>query len=380
MAAEKATILLLLAGIAAPTSDTFEGPLWTEHTSTEVAEVKPAPNLPPLAELVQNASPAVVSIAVEENSRQSMLPGDPFPDFFDGFSGPSEGLGAGFVIHHSGLIVTNAHVVERAQRVRVTLEDQGYPNTLEARILGADSETDLALLKVETDHPLPVLPLGDSDELRIADWVVAIGNPFGLSQSVTLGIVSHKGRTDVTPQGRHGYFDFIQTDASINPGNSGGPLLNLRGEVIGINNAVNASGQGIGFAVPVNMAKKVLPQLARWGKVVRSWLGISIEDVDLELANAVGLQAPGGVVVTAVTPDSPAEEAGLRAGDVIVRFEDRPVRSAGALRWEVACTEAGTRVDLQVLRGGKTLRIRATLRPTPGEATPAGFDEKTVPT
>lgn len=376
MAAEKAAVLLLLAGIAAPTLDSYDGPLWTERSSTETAEAKPPANLPPLSELVKNAAPAVVSIAVEESARAPMLPGDHFPDFF---GGPTEGLGAGFVIHHSGLIVTNAHVVERAQRVKVTLEDQGFPNTLDAEILGADAETDLALLKVKANHPLPVLPLGDSDELQIADWVVAIGNPFGLSQTVTLGIVSHKGRTDVTPQGRHGYFDFIQTDASINPGNSGGPLLNLRGEVIGINNAVNASGQGIGFAVPVNMAKKVLPQLARWGKVVRSWLGVSIEDVDLELANSVGLRESGGVVVTAVTPNSPAEQAGLRAGDVILRFEGRPVRGAGGLRWEVACTEAGSKVELQVLRNGEMVKIRATLQPAPGEQIPAGYP-KPVPT
>jgi len=370
MAAEKAAFLLVLASLAAPNVESIDGPLWTERSETEVAEAKPPAGLPALAELVQRAAPAVVSISVEEAGRNPMLPGDAFHDFFDGFSGPSEGLGAGFILHPSGLIVTNAHVVERAQRVRVTLEDQGFPNTVEAKILGTDSETDLALLQVEANHPLPVLPLGDSDEVQIADWVVAIGNPFGLHQTVTVGIVSHKGRTNVTPQGRHGYFDFIQTDASINPGNSGGPLLNLRGEVIGINNAVNASGQGIGFAVPINMAKKVLPQLARRGKVIRAWLGISIEDIDLELANSVGLRTPGGVVVKAVTPDSPAEEAGLRAGDVIVGFEGKPVRSAGGLRWEVACSEVGTPVHLKVLRGGQTLKLRAKLRAAPGEPLP----------
>src|SRR5690606_22875907 len=152
--------------------------------------------------------------------------------------------------------------------------------------------------------------------------------------------------------------------------NSGGPLLNLRGEVIGINNAVNASGQGIGFAVPINMAKKVLPQLARRGKVIRGWRGSTSEDIDLELANPVGLRTPGGVVVTAVTPDSPAEEAGLRAGDVIVGFEGKPVRSAGGLRWEVACSEVGTPVHLKVLRGGQTLKLRAKLRAAPGEPLP----------
>ena len=382
MAAHVAAVLLVLARIAAPTIESYDGPLWAERSPTEPAEARAstaAENLPALTELVKNARPAVVSIAVEEVGRQPMLHGDPFPDFFDGFSGPSEGLGAGFVIHPSGLIVTNAHVVERAQRIKVTLEDQGFPNTLEARILGTDSETDLALLKVDADHPLPVLPLGDSDAVEIADWVVAIGNPFGLSQTVTVGIVSHKGRTDVTPQGRHGYFDFIQTDASINPGNSGGPLLNLRGEVVGINNAVNASGQGIGFAVPINMAKKVLPQLARNGRVVRSWLGIAIEDPNLELANSLGLRERG-VLVTAVTPDSPADQAGLRAGDVIVRFEGRPVRGAGALRWEVACTEAGTRISLHVLRNGKLIRLEATLRPAPGDQTAPPKKRPGVPT
>jgi len=382
MAAHVAAVLLVLARIAAPTIESYDGPLWAERSPTEPAEARAstaAENLPALTELVKNARPAVVSIAVEEVGRQPMLHGDPFPDFFDGFSGPSEGLGAGFVIHPSGLIVTNAHVVERAQRIKVTLEDQGFPNTLEARILGTDSETDLALLKVDADHPLPVLPLGDSDAVEIADWVVAIGNPFGLSQTVTVGIVSHKGRTDVTPQGRHGYFDFIQTDASINPGNSGGPLLNLRGEVVGINNAVNASGQGIGFAVPINMAKKVLPQLARNGRVVRSWLGIAIEDPNLELANSLGLRERG-VLVTAAPPDSPADQAGLRAGDVIVRFEGRPVRGAGALRWEVACTEAGTRISLHVLRNGKLIRLEATLRPAPGDQTAPPKKRPGVPT
>lgn len=382
MAAHVAAVLLAFARVAAPTIESFDGPLWTERSTTELAEARASSvrdGMPALTELVKNARPAVVSIAVEEVGRQPMLHGDPFPDFFDGFSGPSEGLGAGFVIHPSGLIVTNAHVVERAQRIKVTLEDQGFSHTLEARILGTDSETDLALLKVDTDHPLPVLPLGDSDEVEIADWVVAIGNPFGLSQTVTVGIVSHKGRTDVTPQGRQGYFDFIQTDASINPGNSGGPLLNLHGEVVGINNAVNASGQGIGFAVPINMAKKVIPQLARHGKVMRSWLGISIEDPTLELANQLGLREPG-VLVTAVTPDSPAEQAGLRAGDVIVRFDGRPVRGAGALRWEVACTEAGSRVSLHVMRNGKVIRLEAVLRPVPGEQTPPPRKRPGVPT
>ncbi|HWV36973.1 MAG TPA: trypsin-like peptidase domain-containing protein [Vulgatibacter sp.] len=330
-----------------------------------------AAGLPSLSRLVKKAAPAVVSIVVEEWRGPRTRARDPLQDFFgQGPDEPTEGLGAGFIINASGLILTNAHVVENAQRIRVILDDDGFPHELDARVVGADAETDLALLEVKANHPLPVLPLGDSDAVEIADWVVAIGNPFGLAQSVTFGIVSQKGRTDVTPQGRHGYFDFIQTDASINPGNSGGPLLNLRGEVVAINNAVNASGQGIGFAVPINMAKKVVPQLATRGKVTRAWIGLSIRDVPWELARSLGLRQPGGVVVSKVAPESPAAEAGLRDGDVILQFEGRPIRSAQALRWEVACSRVGVRVPVEILRDGKPLRLDVILREPPPDLGP----------
>ncbi len=355
--------------------------VWTELRAGEQTVSRQASGLPNLTQIVKRASPAVVSIVVEEGRQPNpkSAPLDPLHDFFDrGVSDePTEGLGAGFVINASGLILTNAHVVENATKIRVILDDGGFPHEIEAKVVGVDAATDLALLEVKLNHPLPVIPLGDSDAIEIADWVVAIGNPFGLSQSVTFGIVSQKGRTDVTPQGRHGYFDFIQTDASINPGNSGGPLLNLRGEVVAINNAVNASGQGIGFAVPINMAKKVLPQLASDGKVTRAWIGLSIRDVPYELASSLGLREAGGVVINKVTTDSPASEAGLQSGDVILQFEGRTIRSAQALRWEVACSQVGSRIPLQVLRKGKTLQLDVVLRIPPPEHDVAGAPAKT---
>ncbi|AKU90043.1 S1C family serine protease [Vulgatibacter incomptus] len=364
----------LLLGAPVPSRTEPPRRIWTE-IGARAKEAGPAAHgLPNLSQIVKQASPAVVSIVVEEKRNRRLSPLDPLHDFFEKNSSeePNEGLGTGFIIDSTGLILTNAHVIENASRIRVVLDDEGFPHELEATVVGADSATDLALLRVSANHPLPVLPLGDSDAVEIADWVVAIGNPFGLTQTVTFGIVSQKGRTDVTPQGRHGYFDFIQTDASINPGNSGGPLINLQGEVVAINNAVNASGQGIGFAVPINMAKKVIPQLAATGKVTRAWIGLSIRDVPWDLAQSLGLHQPGGVVISKVTAGSPAAEAGLEDGDVILRFENRPIRSAPALRWEVACSKIGSKVPLQVLRKGKTIQLAVTLRELPDEARTLG--------
>jgi len=367
------TSLLVAAGIllSIPGVSRTETPkkVWTELAVGEQSVAGEAPVvLPNLAGIVKKASPAVVSIVVEESSRSGSSALDPLHDFFDrGSAEPVEGLGAGFIIDASGLILTNAHVVENASRIKVILDDRGFPHELEAKVVGADALTDLALLQIQTERELPVLPLGDSDSIEVADWVVAIGNPFGLSHSVTFGIVSQKGRTDVTPQGRSGYFDFIQTDASINPGNSGGPLLNLRGEVVAINNAVNASGQGIGFAVPINMAKKVIPQLVAEGKVTRAWIGLSIRDVPWELAQTLGLQKAGGVVVSKVLEGGPAQLAGLTEGDVILQFEGRPILSSPALRWEVACSPIGSAVPLQILRNGKALTVKVVLKEQPPE-------------
>ena len=356
--------LAVLFAAAGPAAAEGEKKFWSElppgQQATAAAVPSTAYGLPNLSALVQRAAPAVVSIIVEEAAPVDLDPSDPLHDFFDRFYGdaPNEGLGTGFVIEPSGLIVTNSHVVEHASKIRVVVEDTGYPEEYVAEVVGRDPATDLALIRIDAGRPLPVLPLGDSDEVQIADWVVAIGNPFGLAQSVTFGIVSQINRTDITPQGREGYFDFIQTDASINPGNSGGPLLNLRGEVVAVNNAINASGQGIGFAVPINMAKAVIPQLAERGEVKRAWIGLSIEDVGVDLAKSMGLKRPQGVVVSELAEGGPAARAGIRVGDVIVSWDGKPVRGAHRLRWDVACAPVGKPVQVEVLRDGKLRRFR----------------------
>lgn len=368
--------LLGLSPAAALGSKTVDA-VWTELPPAETASgAAETMGLPNLSALVKRAAPAVVSIIVEEPSPVRLPPSDPLHEFFDRFYGeqPNEGLGTGFIIDPSGLILTNAHVVENAARIRVILEDEGYPQEYLAKVVGRDAATDLAILRISTGRKLPVLPLGDSDQIEIADWVVAIGNPFGLAQSVTFGIVSQTGRTDITPQGREGYFDFIQTDASINPGNSGGPLLNLRGEVVAINNAVNASGQGIGFSVPINMAKRILPQLVADGKVTRGWLGLSIRDLTLDFAHSLGLKTPRGVVISELTPGGPAAKGGLEVGDVILSFAGRPVRGAHKLRWEVACAPIGEQVPVEVMRKGKKVQLK--VEPTRQPTTTASLERR----
>ena len=356
--------------------------VWTELPA-DAAPVHPAAQagLPNLSALVKRASPAVVSIIVEEAAPVQLEPNDPLHDFFERFYGdePSEGLGTGFIIHPSGLILTNAHVVEHASKIRVVLEDEGFPHEYVAKVVGRDSATDLALIQVKADRQLPVLPLGNSDDVQIADWVVAIGNPFGLSQSVTFGIVSQTNRTDITPQGREGYFDFIQTDASINPGNSGGPLLNLRGEVVAVNNAINASGQGIGFAVPINMAKMVIPQLAKDGKVTRAWIGLSIQDVSVDYANSLGMKRPAGVVVSEISSGGPAAKAGIEVGDVILSWNGQPVRGAHRMRWDVACAAIGQKVAVELVRNGKVKRLTVQPKSQPKEELGALDPEEVAP-
>jgi serine protease Do len=226
--------------------------------------------------------------------------------------------------------------------------------------VGTDAESDVALLKVEPQKPLPIVPLGDSDRVTVAEWVLVIGSPFGLDHSVTLGIVSHTGRADISPMGRPGSYDFIQTDASINPGNSGGPVVNLRGEVIGIATAVNATGQGIGFAIPINMAKEIVGQLREKGRVVRSWLGVAVRESP---ATAAG-ERPG-VVVTEISSGGPAATAGVRVGDVITAFEGRDVRTPGRLRWFVSTAGVGRQVEVRVRRGATERSMKVSLAEVP---------------
>jgi serine protease Do len=328
-------------------------PLYSEARSPAPPPAVSA--LPDLSQLAQAAVPAVVGVV----TTAAAPPGakeDSLRDLFDKLhDGPRRGIGSGFVIHPEGWVVTNAHVVEGAASVEV---DLGGGRRLPAKVVGADAESDVALLKVQPDRPLPSIPLGDSDRVLIAEWVLVIGSPFGLDHSVTLGIVSHTGRADISPVGRPGTYDFIQTDASINPGNSGGPVLNLRGEVIGIATAVNATGQGIGFAIPINMAKEIIGHLRQAGRVVRSWLGVAVREPSPP-------DAPG-VVVTEVADGGPAATAGVKVGDVITGFEGHAIRTPARLRWYVSTAGVGRSVEVRLRRGaGPEQAVRVSLAEVP---------------
>jgi serine protease Do len=293
--------------------------------------------LPSFSGLAEKAGAAVVNISTvktvetSERLREFFSPFRDHPYFDEFFEKFFEGhprqrkrnaLGSGFIISADGYIVTNHHVVAQADKVQISLRES--EKTYDAEIVGTDEETDLALLKIEADRELPSLEFGDSGNLEPGQWVVAIGNPFGLSHTVTAGIVSAKGRVI----GAGPYDNFIQTDASINPGNSGGPLLNLQGEVVGINSAIVAQGQGIGFAIPSNMAEDVISQLKKYQTVKRGWLGVTIQDVDQDTAQALGLAEPKGALVASVKEGDPADKAGIRAGDVILEVNGQAIESA----------------------------------------------------
>ncbi|MHB1845838.1 MAG: trypsin-like peptidase domain-containing protein [Deltaproteobacteria bacterium] len=333
--------------------------------ASEAVPVRVAGMLPDLRAIARNALPSVVAIAVEQPSGEA--PADPLHEPLDRTAHPAlrRGLGTGFIIRPEGYILTNSHVIEGAVHIEVAMGAGSALRHYVAHVVGQDEATDLAILKIETDRPLPCLSFGDSDRLEVAQWVVAIGNPFGLSRTVTAGIVSQLGREDVSPQGRHGYFDFIQTDAPINPGSSGGPLLDLHGHVIGIANAVHSSGQGIAFAIPINMAKAVLPQLLRNGKVTRGWIGINVERLPGEARRLLGVRDSAGVLVSDVVPGSPAEKAGLRIGDLLLAFDGRYVDDPKRIRWWVATSGIGRTVRIRLLRAGRPLLCRVRLAELP---------------
>lgn len=273
------------------------------------------------------------------------------------------GLGTGFIVQKDGVVVTNNHVVEGAGRILVQLSDE---RRFPARVAGRDPRTDIAVVKIDNVTDLPAIQLGDSDTLEVGDWVVAIGNPFGLSHTVSAGIVSAKGRgRDDVPLDPSGYYDFIQTDASINPGNSGGPLLNLKGEVVGMNTAIRGGGaQGIGFAIPINMVKQLLPPLLRDGHFTRSALGIRIldaRDLSPEDRRELKLGDEKGAVIESVEPGGPADKAKLQAGDLIVAFDGQPIEKSSLLQWKASTAGVGRTVTIRVVRGGKTFDIPVTL-------------------
>jgi Do/DeqQ family serine protease len=313
-----------------------------------------------VAERVRPAVVHIGTVQVARSSRRPAIPGpyadDPFfKDFFDQFfgRGPSgrreefqqPGLGSGVIIDKRGFVLTNFHVIRGADAVTVRLSSK---QEFRGRIVGTDTKTDLAVIRFEPEATeLRVAPLGNSDGLRVGEWAIAIGNPFGLDQTVTVGVVSATGRADV---GIATYENFIQTDASINPGNSGGPLVNLRGEVIGINTAIVATGQGIGFAIPANMVKRVTAQLMDRGRVTRGWIGVSMQPLTAELAQSLGLEGTRGAIVARVYPNSPASGAGLAANDVIVGFDGTTVDDYHHLQRLSADAEVGKTVKLEVIR------------------------------
>ncbi len=312
-----------------------------------------AADRPVFSPIVAKVLPGVVSIDVEKRFRHGDFGiGDGDPDFLDReFEIPSSG--SGFVIDQQGHIVTNDHVVRDGIRIDVHLSSG---KTLPARLVGRDPMSDIAVVQVDAETPLPTVPLGDSDGLQIGDWVMAIGNPLGMLEgSVTAGIVSGKGRADLAINGGSPtYQDFIQTDASINPGNSGGPLVNERGEAVGVNTAYNAPGNGIGFAIAINMVRSVAEQLIETGRVPRAFLGVNLATLDRDLAEGWGLADVQGVIVTEVQPGTPADQAGLREGDVIVKFDGIPVTQVSPFRLLVARSEIGRKVKMRFLREGRT--------------------------
>lgn len=330
-------------------------------TPTKVEPATPAAQCEPrasLAPLVTKLQPSVVNIYATK-LRTTWNPLAPFFNIPPQQITKERALGSGFIFNASeGLVVTNHHVVEKALEVKVRLSDR---RQLTATLLGSDRDIDLAVLRVNSPEKLQQVTVGDSDQLSVGDWVLAIGNPFGLSQTVTVGIVSALSRTI----GAGPYDDFIQTDASINPGNSGGPLFDMQGRVVGINTAIHREGHGIGFAIPMSMALPLIEQIRTTGRVERVYLGVVVQDVTPEVARAQGLDRPTGALVNQVQPGSPAAQAGIQPGDVILEFNGHPINVYQNLPTQVARTSPGQAVDIAVWRQGQRQALRATVSPRP---------------
>ncbi len=362
--------LLVPHGAMAQNVITPPGPPGAEQTPTDFAD------------LAERLSSAVVNISTSQTLRRDndregravpQLPEDsPLQDFFDDFLGGGDraprrvtALGSGFIIDLEGHVVTNNHVIEDADEIEIILND-GI-TTLPAELIGTDEQTDLALLKVESNGQLPVVEFGDSDVARVGNWVLAIGNPFGLNSSVTAGIISARNR-DIQSGN---YDEFIQTDAAINQGNSGGPLFNMAGEVIGVNSAIyspTGGSVGIGFAIPSNVVRNVIEQLKESGRVSRGMIGVTIQDVSADIAASLNLDDVRGALVSGVTEDGPAEDAGVQEGDVIVSFDGREVADDRALPRIVAETQAGRTVDVEIIRRGQRRTLQVVVARLPGDA------------
>ena len=379
MSCRRALVVLALVpmvALGAPPASRAQTPSASTPDSVRVLEALESA----FVSVADRVMPAVVNVTVKSKRGPggAEVPGGPEmeerfkeffgQEFFDRFfrkrSPRDDGRasGSGVIVDKQGLILTNAHVVENAAEIEVGLSDD---RKFKATLVGRDPKTDLAVLRIEAPSgSFPVAELGDSDRLRVGQWAIAIGNPFGLDRTVTAGIISATGRTRV---GVATYEAFIQTDASINPGNSGGPLLNLQGKVIGINTAIVASGQGIGFSIPINMAREVMGQLIAKGRVIRGWLGIVIQDLTPDLAAGFGIPTTGGVLISDVMKDSPAEVAGMRAGDVIVEFTGAPIKEVIDLQRRVAAVEPGKPAALKVIRDRKPTALTVRIGEQPNE-------------
>jgi serine protease Do len=322
---------------------------------------------PDFVKLAKKLKPTVVNVStsrtiVPQKRQHPSLGMDPFQEYFDKFfenmprqhPRKERNLGSGFIISEDGYILTNNHVINGADEIKVKLSDG---REFKGEVKGRDEKIDIALVKIDAKGNLPVAQLGDSEQIEVGEWVLAIGNPFGLNQTVTAGIISAQGRVI----GSGPYDDFIQTDASINPGNSGGPLFDPDGKVIGINTAIIAGGQGIGFAIPINMAKAILPQLKADGKVTRGWLGVSVQQVTPELAKSFGLDRERGALVSEVVKEGPAEKAGVKGGDIILQFDGREIHEMSELPRLVASTPVGKKVTLVLLRDGHEQKVPVTI-------------------
>ena len=363
--------------------------------SALAAATPEARGLPDFVQLAKILTPVVVNVSTTQTAGSAQGSGgpspfprgprggdqDPFGDFWRKFFGDpprggggfrSQSLGSGFIIDKDGSILTNNHVVENAQKIMVKLSDG---REFEAKVVGKDARTDIAIIKIDAKGDLPAAPLGDSDQLEVGEWVMAIGNPFGLDSTVTSGIVSAKGRHI----GAGPYDNFIQTDASINPGNSGGPLINLRGEVVGINTAIfsqSGGNIGIGFATPINSAKEIVPELKGKGKVTRGWLGVSIQNVTPDIASSLGLERNRGALVAEVLKEGPAERAGIKVGDVITQFDGTEIKESTDLPALVGRTRPGKQASVKVLRDKKEMSIPVTITELKEEAIVASAKEK----
>jgi len=332
----------------------------------------------PFVTVAEKVKPTVVNISAERITERSFLPTLPFRFFEDPFEEffrdrnreeprtprkmKEQSLGSGVIIDPQGYILTNNHIIQGAEEVKVRLSDK---REFQAAIVGQDPETDVALIKLQIDELLPsedVAVLGNSDHIRVGDWAIAVGNPFGLDRTVTVGVISAKGRSNLDILGgTPAYQNFIQTDASINFGNSGGPLVNIRGEVIGINTAINVQGQGIGFAIPINMAKKVSDELRSQGKVVRGYLGMLPQEITADIAEAKDLSSTEGVLVGQVNENTPAQRGGLEVGDIIVEFDGQKVKTVENFRLMVAEKSPGSKVRIEVIRDGQRKSLTVTL-------------------